>query len=42
MPVVDASVVVDWVAPNADPALPALAVLARLTADDAELLAHGS
>lgn len=39
MPVVDASVVVDWVAPNADPELPAVALLARLAADDAELLA---
>ena len=39
MPVVDASVVVDWVAPGADPDLPALALLARLAADDAELLA---
>ncbi len=39
MPVVDASVVVDWVAPNADPGLPAVAVLSRLAADDAELLA---
>lgn len=39
MPVVDASVVVDWVAPDADPELPAVAVLERLVADDAELLA---
>jgi len=39
VPVVDASVVVDWVAPGADPDLPALALLARLAADDAELLA---
>lgn len=39
MPVVDASVVVDWVAPDADPELPALAGLERLAADDAELLA---
>lgn len=39
MPVVDASVVVDWVAPDADPDLPAVVVLARLAADDAELLA---
>lgn len=39
MPVVDASVVVDWVAPDADPELPALAVLARFAADEAELLA---
>lgn len=39
MPVVDASVVVDWVAPDVDPELPAVAALARLAADDAELLA---
>lgn len=39
MPVVDASVVVDWVAPDADPELPALAALERLAADGAELLA---
>ncbi len=39
MPVVDASVVVDWVAPDADPALPALLALERLAAEDAELLA---
>lgn len=39
MPVVDAGVVVDWVAPDADPELPAFAALARLVADDAELLA---
>ena len=39
MPVVDASVVVDWVAPDADPALPALAALERLAAEEAELLA---
>lgn len=38
MPVVDASVVVDWVAPGADPELPAVALLAQLTAEDAELL----
>ena len=30
---------VDWVAPDADPELPAIAVLERLVADDAELLA---
>ncbi len=36
MTVVDASVVVDWVAPGADPASPAMAVLDRLvqTGDD--------
>lgn len=39
MPVVDASVVVDWIVPNADPGLPVVAVLSRLAADDAELLA---
>ncbi len=39
MPVVDASVVVDWVAPDADAELPALTALERLAADDAELLA---
>jgi len=39
VPVVDASVVVDWVAPGADPELPAVALLARLADDDAELLA---
>jgi predicted nucleic acid-binding protein len=39
VPVVDASVVVDWVAPDADPELPALAVLARFAADDVELFA---
>ncbi len=39
MPVVDASVVVDWVAPGVDPELPAVAALARLAADDADLLA---
>lgn len=38
MPVVDASVVVDWVAPDADPELPALTALERLAAGDAELL----
>jgi predicted nucleic acid-binding protein len=39
MPVVDASVVVDWVAPGADRTSPALAALARLAARDEELLA---
>lgn len=39
MPVVDASVVVDWVAPDVDPGLPAGALLARLAADEVELLA---
>lgn len=39
MPVVDASVVVDWIAPGADASLPAVAALERLAASDAELLA---
>jgi predicted nucleic acid-binding protein len=39
VPVVDASVVVDWVAPASDPSLPALKVLAQLAEGDAELLA---
>ena len=39
MPVVDASLVVDWVAPGVDPELPAGALLERLAAEDAELLA---
>jgi len=39
VPVVDASVVVDWVAPGADPGSPAFRALRRLADDDAELLA---
>jgi predicted nucleic acid-binding protein len=39
VPVVDASVVVDWVAPKADPASPAVAALRRFARDDVELLA---
>jgi predicted nucleic acid-binding protein len=39
VPVVDASVVVDWVAPGADPRLPALALLTQLATDRAELVA---
>jgi predicted nucleic acid-binding protein len=39
MPVVDASVVVDWVAPRAESGLPAVELLARLAAADAELVA---
>lgn len=39
MPVVDANVVVDWIAPGADPALPAIALLARLAADGADVMA---
>ena len=39
MPVIDASVVVDWVAPGAPPDLPAVRLLARLAEQQAELLA---
>lgn len=39
VPVVDASVVVDWVAPDADPASGAMVALHRLVSDEAELLA---
>jgi predicted nucleic acid-binding protein len=39
VPVVDASVVVDWVAPDADPAGPARRFLARLVAEEAAVLA---
>ncbi|MBJ7607832.1 MAG: type II toxin-antitoxin system VapC family toxin [Candidatus Dormibacteraeota bacterium] len=39
MPVVDASVVVDWVAPDTDPSSPALVTLRRLAAERAPLLA---
>ena len=39
MPVVDASVVVDWIAPGVDPGLPALALLARFAADGTEVVA---
>ncbi len=39
MPVVDASVVVDWVAPGVDPGLPAVALLAQLAGDGAEVVA---
>lgn len=39
MPVVDASLVVDWVAPDAAPDLPAMAALASLAASDIPLLA---
>ena len=39
MLVVDASVVVDWVAPGVDPRLPAVALLTRLAATDTEVLA---
>jgi predicted nucleic acid-binding protein len=39
MPVVDASVVVDWVAPGADAGLPAVAALTALAAQDVDLMA---
>ncbi len=39
MPVVDASVVVDWVAPDIDPGAPAIAALGHLAAAGEELLA---
>jgi predicted nucleic acid-binding protein len=39
VPVVDASVVVDWVAPDVDPGLPAGAVLVKLADAETELLA---
>jgi predicted nucleic acid-binding protein len=39
VPVVDASVVVDWVAPSADPGVVALAVLERLDGEEADILA---
>lgn len=39
VPVVDASVVVDWVAPDADPAGPARRLLDRLAADGATIQA---
>lgn len=39
MPVVDASVVVDWVAPDADPDLPSLSLLDRLASTGVEVLA---
>lgn len=38
MPVVDASVVVDWVAPGADAASPAVAALRRLASEGADLV----
>lgn len=38
MPVVDASVVVDWVAPGADPRAPANQLLARLARDTGPVL----
>ncbi len=38
MPVIDASVVVDWIAPGGDPASPAALALARLARSEAELL----
>jgi predicted nucleic acid-binding protein len=39
VPVVDASVVVDWVAPGSDPELPAVKALTRLADERVELLA---
>lgn len=39
MPVVDASVVVDWVAPDSDPSLPARRLLAQWAEQDADVLA---
>lgn len=39
MPVVDASVVVDWVAPGSHPGLPAVKALTRLADEQVELLA---
>lgn len=39
MPVVDASLVVDWVAPDADPQGPARRTLARLTREGAAIVA---
>lgn len=39
MPVVDASVVVDWVAPGVDPRSPAVVLLGQLAAEQVELVA---
>lgn len=39
VPVVDASVVIDWIAPGVDPRLPSGRLLDRLAVEDAELLA---
>lgn len=39
MPVLDASVVVDWVAPDSDPKLPAVKALTLLAKQQADLLA---
>jgi predicted nucleic acid-binding protein len=39
VPVVDASVVVDWIAPDADPSLPTVGALTRLVEDRAQLVA---
>lgn len=39
MPVVDASVAMDWVAPDVDPEAPAVAALSQLATADAEILA---
>jgi len=39
MPVVDASVAIDWVAPGVDPSLPSIAVLDRLADQGDDLIA---
>jgi predicted nucleic acid-binding protein len=39
VPVVDASVVVDWVAPGVDPVLPSVVLLGRFASDAAEVIA---
>jgi predicted nucleic acid-binding protein len=39
MPVVDASVVIDWIAPHADPRSPAMATLSRLTRSGESVIA---
>jgi predicted nucleic acid-binding protein len=39
MPVVDASIVVDWVAPGTDPGSPAMRLLERLSRSAADLVA---
>ena len=39
MPVVDASVVVDWIAPGVGPGLPSVSLLARLAAGEVAILA---
>jgi predicted nucleic acid-binding protein len=39
VPVVDASVVVDWVAPGVDPTLPSVGLLERLVEEEADVIA---